>query len=251
MKRSRTSHKQKTLIKLHKHKTKRDSSNLSDKKIIKSPSLSDFLDTNSKQFFIRKNKNILHDYEQFLKVREERKNGILFASYKKLSYEERKKNETYNLYNKSPFKNDPRLIITNYKILKEENKGNKNVLKNKILGVDEGLIKLPKLNKENNYVELFHGFQSPESTLYDTHNKTNENIIPKTLITSNNNTINGNRHKFILSSFKRKKRVNPMLLERGQEFFSYFGNLEKANNLEKINLIKIIQLQMRKLQWNI
>ena len=233
MKRSRTSHKQKTLIKIHKHKTKRDSSNLSDKKIIKSPSLSDFLDTNSKQFFIRKNKNILHDYEQFLKVREERKNGILFASYKKLSYEERKKNETYNLYNKSPFKNDPRLIITNYKILKEENKGNKNVLKNKILGVDEGLIKLPKLNKENNYVELFHGFQSPESTLYDTHNKTNENIIPKTLITSNNNTINGNRHKFILSSFKRKKRVNPMLLERGQEFFSYFGNLEKANNLEK------------------
>ena len=148
MNRPKTNYKYKSLIKLKKNKNieKKNSNNLTDKEsLIKTPSLSDFLDVESKKVFIRKNKYILRDYEQFLKVREERKKGIFFSSIKKLSYEERKKNETYNMYNKSPFKDDPRLIITNYKILKEESMEEKNIIKNKILGVDEGLIKLPKL----------------------------------------------------------------------------------------------------------
>ena len=197
----------------------------------KSPSLSDYLDVNSKTFFIQKNKNILHDYEQFLKVKEERKNGILFSSIKKLSYEERKKNETYNYYNKSPFKDDPRLIITNYKILKENDIGENNTIKNKILGVDEGFIKLPKLNKENNYIDLFHGLKlSNKNNTFDSPNKTNENIISNRLMTLNNDSII-NKHKSILSSIKRKNRINPMFLDRGQEFFSHLSKLEKNNKL--------------------
>ena len=233
MNRSNTVNKKISKIKLLKNRTSKPSNLQNKKQLYKSPSLSDFLDINSKNFFIRKNKNILHQYEQFLKVREERKNGIFFSSYKKLSYEERKKNETYNMYNKSPFKDDPRLIITNYKLLKEDGIGDKNIIKNKILGVDEGFIKLPKLNKENNYIDFFHGIKTSEKNVYDSSNKTNENILSDTLITLNNNNITSNKHKFILSSLRRKKKINPMLLERGQEFFSHFGQLEKINNIQK------------------
>jgi len=232
MRHSQTIHKKKSLIKLLKNKNEKVSSMLSNKQLLqKSPSLSDYLDVNSKTFFIQKNKNILHDYEQFLKVKEERKNGILFSSIKKLSYEERKKNETYNYYNKSPFKDDPRLIITNYKILKENDIGENNTIKNKILGVDEGFIKLPKLNKENNYIDLFHGLKlSNKNNTFDSPNKTNENIISNRLMTLNNDSII-NKHKSILSSIKRKNRINPMFLDRGQEFFSHLSKLEKNNKL--------------------
>ena len=233
MRRVQTSQKQKILIK--KNKARANSSNINKKLFNKSPSLSDFLDVNSKKFFIYKNKNILLDYEQFLKVKEERKNGIFFSSIKKLSYEERRKNETYNRYNKSPFKDEPRLILTNYKVLKEESVGEKNVIKNKILGVDEGLIKLPKLNRDNNYIDLFHGFKLSEKKLNDSANKTTENISSDKLISLNNKTINPNSHKFILSSLRRKKKINPMTLERGQEFISHFGNLENSKSRSKLN----------------
>ena len=231
--------KHKSVMKLHKNKMNSTSENYFNKKALhKTPSLSDFIDKNSKNYFLIKNKNILHDYEEFLKVQEERKNGILFSSVKKLSYEERKKNETYNMYNKSPFKDDPRLIISNYKILKENslNENNKSNKKNKILGVDEGLIKLPKLNKENNYIEMFHGFNLSDRFTGRLQNKNKENISNDKLKTLNNaspNTIEAtNKHKYILSSLRRNKKKNPMFLERGEELLSYFGNLENIKTIE-------------------
>ena len=223
---SHSSHKPRGLIKLHKNKASKISPN-NNLFLNKSTSLSDFVDINSKNYFIYKNKSILLDYEKFLKVKEERKNGIFFSSIKKLSYEERKKNETYNRFNKSPFKDEPRLILTNYKILKEESSGEKNVIKNKILGVDEGLIQLPKLNKENNYIDLFHGYNSNNKKLNDSPNKTRENITSDKFM-----TLNSNKHKFILSSLRRKNKINPMFLERGKEFFSHFGHLEKSKNID-------------------
>ena len=239
MRRSHTIKCQKNIIKLHQKKPERKYSNTFNKTIVnKAPSLSDYLDINSKNFFIRKNKNILHDYEQFLKVKEERKNGILFSSIKKLSYEERKKNETYNLYNKSPFKDDPRLIITNYKILKENNMGEQNKIKNKILGVDEGLIQLPKLNKETNFIDLFHGYNQSDNNIFDSPNKTKDNLSSDKLLTLNNNSIN--KHKFILTSLRKKKKINPMFLERGQEFFSNYANMDNNNNIENKNSNKSI-----------
>ena len=231
--------KHKSAMKLHKNKVNSTSENFFNKKALhKAPSLSDFIDKNSKNYFLIKNKNILHDYEEFLKVKEERKNGILFSSVKKLSYEERKKNETYNMYNKSPFKDDPRLIISNYKILKENslNENNKLNKKNKILGVEEGLIKLPKLNKESNYIEMFHGFNLSDRYAGSLQNKNKENISNDKLKTLNNatpNTIEAtNKHKYILSSLRRNKKKNPMFLERGEELLSYFGNLENIKTIE-------------------
>ena len=235
------------IIRLQKNKKGFNSSNSDNKKENQIPSLSDFLDINSKNFFIRKNKNILHDYEEYLKVKEERKNGIFFSPIKKLSYEERKKNETFNLYNKSPFKDNPRLIISNYKVLKENNitdNNNNKVKKNKILGVDEGLITLPKFDKDTKYVELFHGVNLSERFSDNLNDKLKENLSNDKLMTLNNSkTIpNNNKHNYILSSLKLKKRKNPMLLERGEEFLSYFGTLKnlknKGNNLLNKNNLK-------------
>ena len=209
---------------LKEHRNKRDSqssSTIKKKALNKAPSLSNYLDVNARTFFIQKNKNILHDYEQFLKVKEERKNGIFFSSIKKLSYEERKKNETYNFYNKSPFKNDPRLIITNYKVLKEKTTGEQNKIKNKILGVDEGLIQLPKIKKDINMIDLFHGYNATDKNAFDSPNKTKDTTSPDKLSIINTNM---NKHKYILASLRKKKKINPMFLDRGQETFS---NLDK------------------------
>ena len=49
-------------------------------------------------------------------------------------------------------------------------------------------------------------------------------------MTLNNDSII-NKHKSILSSIKRKNRINPMFLDRGQEFFSHLSKLEKNNKL--------------------
>ena len=111
-------------------------------------SLTNFLDLNSKNFFINKNKNLLLDYDRYLQVKREKKKGIVFSALKKISYEEKKKNDTFNLYNKYPFNQDPRLIMSNYNLLNDYTVEEKTVAKNRILGVDEGFIKLPKVNKE-------------------------------------------------------------------------------------------------------
>ena len=90
---------------------------------------------------------------------------------------------------------------------------------------------MPKLNKENNYIDLFHGLKSSnKNNTFDSPNKTNENIISNRLMTLNNDSII-NKHKSILSSIKRKNRINPMFLDRGQEFFSHLSKLEKNNKL--------------------
>ena len=131
-----------------------------------------------------------------------------------------------------------RKIKSNYKILKENslNENNKLNKKNKILGVEEGLIKLPKLNKESNYIEMFHGFNLSDRYAGSLQNKNKENISNDKLKTLNNatpNTIEAtNKHKYILSSLRRNKKKNPMFLERGEELLSYFGNLENIKTIE-------------------
>ena len=92
---------------------KLDGKNDNTKKELESrgTSLTNFFDLNNKNFFVNKNKNVLLDYDRYLQVKREREKGIVFSSLKKISYEEKKKNETFNLYNKFPFNEDPRHII--------------------------------------------------------------------------------------------------------------------------------------------
>ena len=203
-------------------------------------SLANFLNFNNKNYFVTKNKNLLHDYDRYLQVKRERKKGIVFSALKKISYEEKKKNETFNLYNKYPFNEDPRLIMSNYNLLKEYTVEEKTVAKNRILGVDEGYIKLPKLNKDTNYINLFLGHNAMERTLFSvTKDNKGDNGENERLLTLNENSLNKN---LLLS----KRNKNPMLLDRGQEFCSYFANLnnrfktKSEKNMEKIkNMIEV------------
>ena len=204
--------------------------------------LMNFMDINNKNFYINKNKNLLLDYDRYLQVKREKENGVVFSALKKISLEEKKKNETFNLYNKFPFNDDPRLIMTNYNFQNNTVK-EKAVTKNRILGVDEGYIKLPKLVKENNYIDFLIGQKAFERNLFNVSKEDGDdkNENDKMLTTGNENVLN---RKGII---KKKPNKNQMLLERGQEFFSYFAILENGyktkieKNKDKLKSLKEFQ----------
>ena len=203
-------------------------------------SLSNYMDLSATNFFITKNKNLLHDYDRYLQVKRERKKGIVFSALKKISYEEKKKVETFNLYNKHPFNDDPRLIMSNYNLLKDFTVEEKTVAKNRILGVDEGLIKLPKLNKDTNYINLFLGHNAFDRLLITAKETKDDNIEKERMLTLNESVLNKNKNIFL-----SKRNKNPSTLDRGQETFYFYANLENRfktkseRNMEKIkNLIE-------------
>ena len=179
---------------------------------------------------------------RYLQVKREKENGVVFSALKKISLEEKKKNETFNLYNKFPFNDDPRLIMTNYNLQNNTVK-EKAVTKNRILGVDEGYIKLPKLVKENNYIDFLIGQKAFERNLFNVSKEDGDdkNENDKMLTTGNENVLN---RKGII---KKKPNKNQMLLERGQEFFSYFAILENGyktkieKNKDKLKSLKEFQ----------
>ena len=194
--------------------------------------LMNFMDINNKNFYINKNKNLLLDYDRYLQVKREKENGVVFSALKKISLEEKKKNETFNLYNKFPFNDDPRLIMTNYNLQNNTVK-EKAVTKNRILGVDEGYIKLPKLVKENNYIDFLIGQKAFERNLFNVSKEDGDD--------KNENVLNRK------GKIKKKPNKNQMLLERGQEFFSYFAILENGyktkieKNKDKLKSLKEFQ----------
>ena len=188
-------------IKLSKNKEEKSNTNRYTIDTDVSP-LAQFINSSNKQFFIKKNKNLLHDYDQFLQVKKEKKKGIVFSALKKISYEERKKNETFNMYNKYPFNKNPRLIITNYKLLNNDTVEEKSIPRHKILGVDEGLIKLPKFNKDINY--LFLGNKSHDIKIYDSSNEKNDNINNERMLTLNQNFLQ--KRKNIFNSINKNKK---------------------------------------------
>ena len=204
--------------------------------------LMNFMDINNKNFYINKNKNLLLDYDRYLQVKREKENGVVFSALKKISLEEKKKNETFNLYNKFPFNDDPRLIMTYYNLQNNTVK-EKAVTKNRILGVDEGYIKLPKLVKENNYIDFLIGQKAFERNLFNVSKEDGDdkNENDKMLTKGNENVLN---RKGII---KKKPNKNQMLLERGQEFFSYFAILENGyktkieKNKDKLKSLKEFQ----------
>ena len=208
----------------------------------KGTTLMNLMDINNKNFYINKNKNLLLDYDRYLQVKREKEKGVVFSALKKISLEEKKKNETFNLYNKFPFNEDPRLIMTNYNLQNNTVK-EKAVTKNRILGVDEGYIKLPKLIKENNYIDFLIGQNTFERNLFNVSKEDGDdkNENDKMLTTRKENML---KRK---SALKKKQIKNQMLLERGQEFFSYFAILENGynskieKNKEKLKSLKEFQ----------
>ena len=205
------------LIKSNELKTNKSSKTLENR----GASLTNFLDLKNKNFFINKNKNLLHDYNRYLQVKRERKKGIVYSALKKISYEEKRKVETFNLYNKYPFNEDPRLIISSFNSLKDFTVEEKTVAKNRILGVDEGLIKLPKLSKDTNYINLFLGHNAFDRLLITAKENKDDKIEKERMLTLNENILNKGK-----SLFFKKRNKNQMLLDRGQELFSFYANLE-------------------------
>ena len=201
--------------------------------------LSNYISRDINKIFLEKNKSALQDYEKFLKVIK-RNNTI----------SKKRKNNFIDHYYKSPYKENPKLIIASYntKIL-----GNNEVPINKkykvdIVGVDEGYIHLPPFNHN----EFGRILSEQDNYDYDENKNINENLeIPK--ITNNNS-----KNKKIIIKLKdkdlniskdltkkkrkKKKKINLTESDRGVEFISNIGLTQdenemlnnKKNNYEKM-----------------
>ena len=152
--------------------------------------LSNYINKDNNIKYILKNKSALKEYEIFLN-RFKKKKKITFGSI----------NKNYQYQNKmSIFKDNPRLIISSYKANFTGNLDDKKVkFQNNILGVDEGLIILPKINieeEQNKLVESEKNFKIENiKKRNDTEDKDKlTNIYSNTELKKedNNNKINNN-----------------------------------------------------------
>ena len=199
--------------------------------------LSSYISKDIKTIFLEKNKSALQDYEKFLKVIK-RNNTI----------SKKRKNNFIDYYYKSPFKENPKLIIGSYntKVL-----GNNDVPINKkykvdIIGVDEGYIHLPLFNhnefgrilsEQDNYIEnknITENLEIPKI------NNKNKKLLFK--LKDNNKNLNISNNDLIKKKRKKKKKINLSELDRGVEFISNIGLTQdeneilnnKKNNYEKM-----------------
>ena len=168
----------------------------------------------SKKFFLERNKTALKDYEKFLKI-----------SKKKHKILKTRKNNFVEHYFKSPYKNNPKLIIGSYntKIL-GNNEGTLNKkYKVNVIGVDEGYINLNKfqknefsriLNEQENYNDKDEFLE-----LTDPRIKSKRNL--STTIQENNKLITTN--DLFKKKIKKNKKIKMTNFERGVEFISKSG----------------------------
>ena len=198
--------------------------------------LSNYIKTEENIKFIIKNKSALKEYEIFLNRFKKKKNQFTFGSI----------NNNYQYQNKmSIFKDNPRLIISSYKTNFMENTKNRIVKhNNNILGVDEGLIVLPKINLEeeqNNYIindKIFNTNENVNKNNMDINNSNNNmsNIYVNTEININNRNDNYNNNNVNLknrriNSVNKKKKIITSYLDRGEERIS---KLSKNRNKKDI-----------------
>ena len=200
--------------------------------------LSNYIKTEENFKFISKNKAALKEYEIFLNRFKKKKTQMTFGSI----------NKNVQYQNKmSIFKDNPKLIISSFKTNFTENKAVKH--NNNILGVDEGLIVLPRINFE----EEQYNFDSNDKII-----NTNENIMKNVCINTldnnqnisnifsnndikinngnndipNNSSINNRR----IYSYDNKKKIIESYLDRGEEIINRFSK-KKNRNERNINYI--------------
>ena len=216
--------------------------------------LSNYINTDNNIKYILKNKSALKEYEIFLN-RFKKKKKITFGSI----------NNNYQYQNKmSIFKDNPRLIISSYKANFTGNFDDKKVkFQNNILGVDEGLIILPKINieeeqnklvkREKNFIienikekndkedkdKLTNIYSNTELKKEDINNKINNNIENQ----KNSNTDRNNNSEKKMKSVdiyrnkNKNKNIKESYLERGEEVINRYSternikkNIESYNN---------------------
>ena len=162
--------------------------------------LSDYINTDLS--FLRKNKEAIKEYELFLNRSKYKKKPTIFGSVDDES--------EYGLY-----KNNPKLIIISYKNMNNSFKG-ATIKKyhNNVIGVDEGLITLPKVKKENSVLNSYK-IKKDEKFVFNRNNN------------SNLNDYNPKTHE---SYQKTNSRVNLSESGRGEEKIIYHFFKEKNKN---------------------
>ena len=168
--------------------------------------LSDYVNSDHK--FLQKNKEALKEYELFLNRSKYKKKATTFGSV-----DEDSESDLY--------KNNPKLIIISYKTVNGTSRSStaKKKFNNNVIGVDEGLITLPKLKKEEKI--------NPNKSKKD----------EKTIFNKNNN-INLNNHipKTNESYDKTNKKLSLTESARGEEIVVYhFPNNSNSNILSLNN----------------
>ena len=183
--------------------------NILDYKLKSKQVLSNLINAENKYIFIKNNKNALRYYKEFVKMQQDKSRN------NKLSLEFLNLNSHSKI---EKFKNNPILILKSYdKNLFDEKKRK---FKSQILGVDEGLITLPK-----NY----NLFESPVHK-----NIENSNLFEKENETDTN-------RKYILN----KKIRSVTELEKGSEVM-----FVKRNGFHRINSEKICSSKNKKINNN-
>ena len=192
--------------------------------------LSDLINLDEKKIFLKSNKKALIAFEEFIQLQKcKSRNGQTKLSLHLLNI-----NANNNL---EKFKKNPILILKSYdKNLFDEKK---RIFKNQTLGVDEGLITLPKKDLEINPYDKFFGNETSRLknnlNLKSTEEESNNNFGRKN--PNNNNVLYSAK-----SLSTKKKLINISGFERGKELVTvnkrYLKRKSEQNYINKMKKMK-------------
>ena len=190
--------------------------------------LSDIINSKENKKFINNNQKALLCFEDFIKYQKNKsRNDKLFLRLLSLNT-----NPNFEEYKKNPI-----LILKSYdKNIFDDKKNN---FKNQILGVDKGLITLPK-NDNEDYISNYRGIETcrfkNNLNLKTVEKEENNNILHKN---SSNNLIYSAKS---LSAVKRNKANKITDIDRGKELITRKRKYIKINN-ENNFLLKMKKLK--------
>ena len=215
------------------------SNNNEEKKKIKKRILLKLGENNSNKFII-KNKEALYDYNKLLKKMKDP--DFMNGKYK--NYQETK--DIFNIqYNTANFKKNPKQIINSYNIELIGNNIEKKIkYKSRILGVDEGLIQLPKVFSDPN-INLF----KTQMEIYDKKKKKNQSrnkILTETSKENSKKSKKAFSQDKIIEEKEKKNLKNNNIKSKNKDL-----NEEKENKIEQYeNSIQMIN-EIKKLDsWD-
>ena len=192
------------------------------------------LGENDSKKYIIKNKEALYDYNKLLKKMKDPN----FMNGKYNNYQETK--DIFNIqYNTPNFKKNPKQIINSYNIeLIGKNFEKKIKYKSRILGVDEGLIELPKVFSDPN-INLF-------KTTVQTEDKKKKKNQSRNKIMQENSKENTKAKKAfsfdkIIEKEKknkineRKNKNKDLIEEEQKKFEKYQNSIQMINEIKKLD----------------
>jgi hypothetical protein len=189
------------------------------------------LGENDSKKYIIKNKEALYDYNKLLKKMKDPN----FMNGKYNNYQETK--DIFNIqYNTPNFKKNPKQIINSYNIeLIGENFEKKIKYKSRILGVDEGLIELPKVFSDPN-INLF------KTTVQTEDKKKKKNQSRNKIMQENSKENTKSKKAFSFDKIIEKEKKNKInkIKNKNKDLIEEEPNkIEKyQNSIQMINEIK-------------